>query len=407
MRDFGGWIPQINSINTMARVTRQMIVAALCQAFARPPAQAGMRLRPERELAVLFKVSRPTLRLALAELEEQGILAPQQGSGNYLRCLPQTNGHHPWNTTVTIPPAEQLFVLEDVQKNIAAVDRRTRLKLQLWTHLHRYTSSLRLQLESFAEAAAASGHDLEVTGASTDERVYLPRKKIAAMLRASPCDGYLLDTLIADHALAEFEATGKPFIVFSGAPPVRHEPALLVDDTEAIQRAVALLAREGYRRVALLSYAATELDLHQFNYARAMRLAGLNYHCHLTADVESPDESRRLMLLQLRAAEPPDAIYVSDDNLLPGVALALRDAELTPGRDFGLITMAVKGLPLPEGVAWSQMQFRPRRYARAVLDNLLSFMQSSDHGPNSEALFYHWIPGDSHCRRAAKPAGRR
>jgi len=40
----------------------------LCSALARPPVQAGMRLRPERELAVVFKVSRPTLRLATSFL---------------------------------------------------------------------------------------------------------------------------------------------------------------------------------------------------------------------------------------------------------------------------------------------------------------------------------------------------
>ena len=391
----------------MPRVTRQMIIAALCSALARPPVQAGMRLRPERELAVVFKVSRPTLRLALAELVELGILAQQQGSGTYVRCLPQGNGHHSQSATIDIPSAEKLFVLEDLQKNFTAIGKRARLKLRVWTHMHRYTPSLRLQLESLAEAAAAIGHDLAITGTSTDEHVYLPRKQIAEMLRNDDSDGYLINVLVADYALAEFEATGKPFIVFSGSPPVRHEPALLVDEAEAIQRAVPLLAREGYRRIALMSYAAAELDLHQFNYARAMRRAGLSYHCHLTADVGSQEESRRVLLLQLRTAEPPDAIYVSDDNLLPGVALALQDAGLSPGGDFGVISMAVKGLPVPKGVAWSQMQFRPRWYARCVLGNLLGFMQSSDHLPNSEALFYHWLPGATHCRRAAEPTGRR
>ena len=143
----------------MPRVTRQMIIAALCNALARPPAQAGMRLRPERELAVVFKVSRPTLRLALAELVELGILAQQQGSGTYVRCLPQGNGHHSQSATIDIPSAEKLFVLEDLQKNITAIGKRARLKLRVWTHMHRYTPSLRLQLESLARGwlAADSG----------------------------------------------------------------------------------------------------------------------------------------------------------------------------------------------------------------------------------------------------------
>ena len=208
-----------NHRETMPRVTRKIIIEALIRALSQPPAQAGMRLRAERELATLFKVSRPTLRRALATLEEQGILIQQQGSGTYLRRVPMANGRHSVSTTLPVPSAEQLFAREEANESSGAAGQRNRLKLQLWTHLHRYTPSLRLQLESFAEAAVASGHDLAVIGASTDENVYLPPKKIASMLKATPCDGYLLDALVADHALREFEATGKPFIIFSGTPP--------------------------------------------------------------------------------------------------------------------------------------------------------------------------------------------
>lgn len=391
----------------MPRVTRQMLLAALIQALARPPSRAGMRLRSERELATLFKVSRPTLRRALAALEEQGILVQQQGSGTYVRRLPKANGPQPWTASAPVPAADQLFAPEEFQEPSETIDRRSRLKLQLWSHLHRSTPSLRLQLESFAEMAVASGHDLAIVGASTAEHVYLPREKIAGMLRTDPCDGYLLNTLIADHALAEFEATGKPFVVFMGTPPVRHEPSVLTDGSEAIERAIPLLAREGYRRIALMSYAAAELDMNQFCYERAIRRAGLTYRCHLTSDVETPEESRRQLLLQLRVPEPPDAVYVSDDNLLPGVALALKDTGLTPGRDFGVITMAVNGLPLPAGFVWSQMRFRPRWYAHRTLDNLLAFMQSSGQEPHSETHYFDWIPGATHRRMAENPPGRR
>jgi hypothetical protein len=382
-----------------------MIVESLSQALSRPPAKAGRRLRSGHELAELFGVSSPTLRLALAVLEEQGVLAQQQGSGTYLRCLPPANGRH-LSKGAKIPTGDQVFAPEEAPKNGAAVDQRTRLKLQLWTHLHLYTPSLQLQLKSFAEAAAASGHDLTVVGATTAEGVYLSPGQIVAKLKHDPCDGYLLNVSVADQVLALFEATEKPFIVFGATPPVRHEPAVLSDDVEAIQRAIPLLAREGYRRIALFSYAGAKLNAHLFAYATAMRESGLDYRCHLTADVVTPDESRRVLLLQLRGAEAPDAIYVSDDNLLPGVALALRDANLTPGRDFGVITMAVKGLPMPAGVAWSQMQFRPRWYAQCVLDNVLGFMQSSDHEPFCQALYHHWAPGDTHrcqARVRAKP----
>jgi GntR family transcriptional regulator len=44
----------------------------------------GSRLPPERELGVRFDVSRATLRLALAELEERGLISRHQGRGTYV-----------------------------------------------------------------------------------------------------------------------------------------------------------------------------------------------------------------------------------------------------------------------------------------------------------------------------------
>ncbi|WP_371743776.1 GntR family transcriptional regulator [Mangrovicoccus sp. HB161399] len=45
----------------------------------------GIRLPPERDLAVQFRTTVRTLRKGLAELERQGLLSRVQGSGNYVR----------------------------------------------------------------------------------------------------------------------------------------------------------------------------------------------------------------------------------------------------------------------------------------------------------------------------------
>ena len=46
---------------------------------------AGERLAPERDMAAVLGTSVGTLRKALADLEEKGLLERRQGSGNYIR----------------------------------------------------------------------------------------------------------------------------------------------------------------------------------------------------------------------------------------------------------------------------------------------------------------------------------
>jgi GntR family transcriptional repressor for pyruvate dehydrogenase complex len=47
--------------------------------------QPGQKLPPERELAVQFEVSRPSLREAIQKLEAKGLLMRRQGGGTYVK----------------------------------------------------------------------------------------------------------------------------------------------------------------------------------------------------------------------------------------------------------------------------------------------------------------------------------
>ena len=59
----------------------------------------GDRLPPERELAVEFSVSRPTVREAIIALEVQGIVEVKVGSGAYVRRLPGAGDAPGFNVT--------------------------------------------------------------------------------------------------------------------------------------------------------------------------------------------------------------------------------------------------------------------------------------------------------------------
>jgi DNA-binding GntR family transcriptional regulator len=61
------------------------IIAKRAEALIRSGAWAhGTRLPPERELCELLSVSRTSLRQALADLEERGLITRHQGRGTYV-----------------------------------------------------------------------------------------------------------------------------------------------------------------------------------------------------------------------------------------------------------------------------------------------------------------------------------
>ena len=61
------------------------IVAELEQMIVDGTLQPGQKLLPERELAVQFQVSRPSLREAIQRLEAKGLLYRRQGGGTYVQ----------------------------------------------------------------------------------------------------------------------------------------------------------------------------------------------------------------------------------------------------------------------------------------------------------------------------------
>ena len=61
------------------------IVAELESMILEGSLQPGQKLPPERELAIQFQVSRPSLREAIQRLEARGLLYRRQGGGTYVQ----------------------------------------------------------------------------------------------------------------------------------------------------------------------------------------------------------------------------------------------------------------------------------------------------------------------------------
>lgn len=100
---------QIGNLSTTVAAITQ-IEALIRRGELRP----GDRMPPERELAELLGVSRPTVREALRALSILGIVRSRHGSGNYLGTLDEQALHEPlrWLLTLSLPAQDVDAVLE-------------------------------------------------------------------------------------------------------------------------------------------------------------------------------------------------------------------------------------------------------------------------------------------------------
>src|SRR5690348_13515148 len=75
--------PSSPSNRLYQHVARELVAAIAAGRYA-----IGDRLPAERELALEFDVSRPTVREAIIALEAQGLVEVRLGSGAYVRQIP-------------------------------------------------------------------------------------------------------------------------------------------------------------------------------------------------------------------------------------------------------------------------------------------------------------------------------
>ena len=74
----------INSVRAKQPKLSDVIMSQLEQMIVEGSLKAGQKLPPERELAVQFDVSRPSLREAIQKLEAKGLVTRKQGGGTFV-----------------------------------------------------------------------------------------------------------------------------------------------------------------------------------------------------------------------------------------------------------------------------------------------------------------------------------
>jgi GntR family transcriptional repressor for pyruvate dehydrogenase complex len=116
----------------------------------------GDKLPPERELAEMFGVSRPSVREALNVLASSGLVMSYQGGGTVVMSLVETSSANPLSELIRVQQDRALDVIE------------VRKCMESWTAWYAAERSLPDDIRRMEEIIAGMKHNLELKQPSED-----------------------------------------------------------------------------------------------------------------------------------------------------------------------------------------------------------------------------------------------
>ena len=371
-----------------------------------------MRLRSDRELADLCGVNRMKVRRALDRLEGRGILVRRHGSGTYLRKVPELPALGKGDR-VALPKgltARDLAAAparDPVRRRLSRRGQQLHLAL-IGQSSAGTTKANRLIMAGMVEQARQAGHSIVFASLEPGAEDCPSAEQVLRILPEGACDGYLVNATWA-AAFGESMGGHPPATVFfyPGKCLLPLQPLIEIETDAGIGRAVRVFVAEGLTRIAMLGSVEQVGGIQDVAYRRAMEDVGLPYRASefVTAPWK-PELVRGGLRRLLDRPDPPQAVYVSDDHCLAPVARELAARGLVPGRDLAVITLANRGIPLPNGRYWSHIEFDPKLVGRMAVDSLLKVVRTAGQALISFAHLPTWRPGDTHTIRAHVQAVR-
>jgi len=140
--------------------------------------------------------------------------------------------------------------------------------------------------------------------------------------------------------VAKLAARGTAYVAIDRPLADHASDLVLVDTRLAAAEATAHLVAEGYERIGCLSGPAgvRTADDRLAGYRDALRTAKRRGSTRLVRRAEyKAAGARRAALDLLSQPEPPDALLVANNAMAVGVLQALRELDLRPGRDVGVV----------------------------------------------------------------------
>lgn len=155
-------------------------------------------------------------------------------------------------------------------------------------------------------------------------------EEVRGLIAETHVDGVILSSPVTDcePALRALEATGLPFVRISPGSNHALTSSVFMDDVQAADDMTTHLINLGHRRIGFIkghpNHAASDDRL--FGYRRALDRAGISYEPLLVTEGEFDFESGvRSGGYFLDLANPPTAIFASNDDMAAGVLAVAHD----------------------------------------------------------------------------------
>lgn len=262
-------------------------------------------------------------------------------------------------------------------------------------------------------AINARGHQLNIQSSTHRDIELLSPQEIVRQFPEDPCDGHIVQAEAAQHfyeALAALpSATPRVPVVFYGNKTELHVPGAFIGLSgmfESLAHAFELFADQGLDRIGMIRLKRNRhrLGVRKYDelaeyYDTMLRRHQLSYHAleHTQSEAaESVLDAMHATLRLMRRTPRPQAFFVSDDHLMPGVLEALNQLKCEPGRDVGVTTIRHRRRSLPGPYDWSCFEYVSENVADLVISTLLRSIQNPNHVPSSSHLLPAWREGKTH-----------
>ncbi|MDD2710944.1 MAG: GntR family transcriptional regulator [Verrucomicrobiae bacterium] len=381
--------------------------------LARPPAETGLQLKPERELAAIFKQDQSVIRQVMGRLENKGLLTRVRGSGTFIRRVLHLPEDRPDPfMAFGLNPVDLLAGGNGFQFSPVFRTSSRKLQLGLLSDLSLTGPTSSRLLSSMLNRAGEKGHHLMAYPVFNEDEAQKaihfglpPEERIAGLLETDVCDGYLVLASWGDLFLKCLGNRRIPHIFFWLAThPLNHDPLIQFDTVESVERAVRIFARENLQRIAMLSTVTTPVfqNMAGTAYERAMELCGFSHRQVEYTTLDTSQVFAAVKRLFDKQTGCPEALYISDDNLLPPVVAALAEMGKKPGGDLPIITLGNRGIALPDGFEWSRLEFNPDYLGRLLVDQLLQAVQVAGSEVQNLKIQARWRAGTTHLAKNAR-----
>jgi DNA-binding LacI/PurR family transcriptional regulator len=324
-------------------VKEGQIAQHLRQQIVRGELPPGAQLPKRIELERQFSVSPLTLQRALSSLIEDGFVYAKTGQGTFVASHPphlsryglifpfHPNGQNPWSNYYTALNNEALS-LQKADPNTLTI---------------------------------YYGLELPENRSECDKLIAdVESHRLAGLVFASTPVNFRGTPLLDEPRIARVAVMRNPGF---GIPQIR------LDGDAFSTKAMDYLAGRGRHRVAVINSATMSLDwMESFRQAVAQR--GMDTHPYWIQGVHTigAEWARNVIHLMFNAPadQRPDALFISDDNLVPHATAGLLAAGVNVPEDVDVVVHANFPWPTPSVVPVKRLGFDARQVLRLCLQSI-------------------------------------